>query len=380
MTIEEHYLQQLQRNYPRYLTTVIDGQPFEPIRLLGGKARPASTKELEEGVRSFTRFEKAAGRPGSEVSWETWTSKKLGAQQWPSEVRVSTESDLLYLLKKDKEMATFRVVLHQLKSWNPKVLSWLAAQPQRVLELQDDWPGLCAVVDYLLQHNVTGKYVRSLPVPVHTKFIQQHSAVLLSLLKHLAPERFSATERDLETTLGLMRKPILFPIRWLDANLAAAITSGMEVVAVAPEALQAAGWPVREVWIVENETNLYLLPARLGSVALFAKGYALHHLRNIPFFHQSRILYWGDLDEDGFQMLHQFRQHYPYTQSLLMDETTVQEHLSELQVVRFRQPNQVLQLTPAEQGAWNLLKERNGRIEQERIRLDWVIEKVAETG
>ncbi|RYF86204.1 MAG: hypothetical protein EOO03_12155, partial [Chitinophagaceae bacterium] len=296
---------------------------------------------------------------------------------WPSEVRVNTEADLLHLLKKEKEVARFHAVLHRLKNWNPQVLPWLAAQPQRVLEFQDDWLGLCAVVDYFLQHDVAGKYVRSLPVPVHTKFIQQHSAVLLSLLKHLAPERFATAERDLEIALGLLRKPFLFPIRWLDTHLSNVITSGMEVIAVTPEALQAAGWPVKEVWVVENETNLYLLPPRPGGMALFAKGYALHHLRSIPLFNQSRIFYWGDLDEDGFQMLHQFRQHYPHTQSLLMDEATVQEHLGELQIVRFRQPDQVFRFTPAEQGAWNLLKEQNGRIEQERIRLDWAMKHIA---
>jgi hypothetical protein len=83
----------------------------------------------------------------------------------------------------------------------------------------------------------------------------------------------------------------------------------------------------------------------------------LHHLSNIPVFNQSWIFYWGALDEDGFQMQHHFRQHYPHTQSLLMDEDTVQEHLGELQEARSRQPDQVLQRTPAEQATWNLLKE-----------------------
>jgi hypothetical protein len=379
MQIEEHYLHQLNRKYSSYLSHLIQGLPFEPIRLLGGKVRPSTTKELEEGVRSFTRFEKTADRPGWDVSWETWTSKKLGAQQWPSEVRVNTEADLLHLLRKEKEVARFHAVLHRLKNWNPQVLPWLAAQPQRVLELQEDWSGLCAVMDYFMQHDVAGKYVRSLPVPVHTKFIQQNSAVLLSLLKHLVPERFATAERDLEAALGLLRKPFLFPIRWLDIHLSDAITSGMEVIAVTPEALQVAGWPVKEVWVVENETNLYLLPPRPSGMALFAKGYALHHLRSIPLFHQSHVFYWGDLDEDGFQMLHQFRQHYPHTQSKLMDESTVQEHLEELRENRFRQPNQELSLTAAEWGAWKLLKERNGRIEQERIRLDWVMKCITRT-
>ena len=372
--IEQHYLDQLQKYYPRYLSTLIEGIPFTPVVLKGGKAKPTTTKELEQGIASFLRHQKSGNNPGWEISWETWQSKKLGNQQWPASVAVTTEADMLYLLRKEKEVAQFRKLLQQLLQWSNDIASWLAAKPLRVLEYANRWPGICAVVNYLLQHDVRGQYIRSLPVPVHTKFIQQNSAIILSMLRHLAPDRFAADAKDLEGALGLRHKPVLCTLRWLDSVLAASHTSGMEVVGVTSEALRQVQWPVREVWVVENETNLYLLPSRSGAMALFGKGYALHDLQGIPMLQQSRLLYWGDLDEDGFRMLHQFRQLYPHTESLLMDEATVQAHAGEIQAITLRFPDQEMNLTASEKAAWQLLWARSGRIEQEQIRQDWLLE------
>lgn len=379
MMIEEHYLNQLKRRYKGYLSALVAGAPFEPIRLIGGKAKPSTTKELEESVRSFLRFQKTPDNPGWEINWENWTSKKLGVQQWPSEVVVTTETDMLYLLKKEKEVANFRNILQQLTSWNPKTLSWLSDHPERVLELKDKWKGICAVLDYLLQHDVSGRFIRSLPVPVHTKFIQQNSTLILALLKHLAPDRFTEEGKDLEDLLGLLRKPLLFPMRWLDISLARPHTAGMELIGVSSSILQSVSWPVKEIWLVENETNLYLLPYRPDAMALFARGNALPLLRNIPLFQQCRLLYWGDLDEDGFLMLHRFRQMYPHAESLLMNEATVKEHLNEIHTIQYRNLQIDLNLTPTERNACNILKERQGRIEQEQIRQDWMLAQIEMT-
>ncbi|RYY90333.1 MAG: hypothetical protein EOO15_02985 [Chitinophagaceae bacterium] len=374
--IEQQYLTQLQKLYPVYLSRLIEGVPYEPIFLRGGKNKPATTKELEAGIRSFLLHQKGNGKPGWEISWETWQSKKLGDQEWPVSVAVTTEGDYLHLLGKEKEVYRFREVLLKLKEWNSSITSWLAEKPQRVLELKDQWVGICAVVDYLLRQDVSGKYIRSLPVPVHTKFIQQNSAAILSLLKHMAPARFSNDAKDLKLALGLQKKPVLCTLRWLDGSLAQKHASGLEVMGAPAEALRNVQWQVEEAWVVENETNLYLIPPREKAIALFGKGYALHDLKAIPMLQKCRILYWGDLDEDGFRMLHQFRQLYPQTESLLMDAPTVLEHADDIHQVVLCHPEAKLDLTSEEKEAWDLLKSKSGRIEQEKVRQDWMLKKI----
>jgi hypothetical protein len=62
-------------------------------------------------------------------------------------------------------------------------------------------------------------------------------------------------------------------------------------------------WDIRRVILVENETNLYLLPAMPFTLAVFSSGKALHLLGEIGLFGALALYYWGDLDEEGFIML-----------------------------------------------------------------------------
>jgi hypothetical protein len=370
--IETQYFLQLEKVYPAFLSGIIRGDGFAPVTLRGGKNKPTTPAELHNAIAAFLRHEKKADQSGWEISWERWQSKTLGLQEWPSSVVVGSEADFVYLLKKEKEVALFRAVVKELLCWNPAIRTWLAERPQRVQALKDEWKGICTVVDYLLQHDVTGYYIRSLPVPVHTKFIQQNKAVIFSLLQHLDGERFPVGESSLEKALGLQEKPVLYSLRWLDPSLAERYSSGMPVIGVTPTALQAVNWPVGEVWLVENETNLYLLPERQNAMALCSKGYALRLLKEIPFFGSARLLYWGDLDEDGYLMLDQVRGYYPHVQSVLMDEATVAFHQGEMQEVPFRGMRMDLRLKAGEAAGYALLMERGGRIEQEQLQQAFV--------
>lgn len=365
--IEEHYLAQLQKRYTIFLSELIKEKSFTPIRLRGGKSKPKTSTILHAAIASFLRYEKVDNKPGWEIEWETWQSRLLGTQRWPSSVIVYTESDFLYLLKKEKEVASFRELMNQLLSWRPTIAPWLAERPQKVLVLKEHWKGICAVVDYLLNHDVKGYYIRSLPVPVHTKFIQQNNVTILSLLQHFDRLRFPVNVTNLEKALSLQEKPTLHSMRWLDISLAEQYSSGMNVLGVSPISLQALRWSVGEIWIVENETNLYLLPHRQNGMAIFSKGYALHQLQKIPLFTKSKLIYWGDLDEDGFLMLHQFRQYYPHVQSIFMDEATVLFHQKEMSKVPFRLKRTDLLLQPNEAAAYKILMEQEGRIEQEQL-------------
>ena len=378
--IDEQYIAQLHKGFPKYLSNVIDGLPFQIIHLKGGKDKPQTTPELHKAIASFLKYEQTNDHLGWVIEWEEWQSRKLGSQRWPSAITITSEEDYLHLLNKQQEVAHFKQVLQKLFGWNANIASWLSSKPHKVLELQEQWKGICAVVDYLLQHNVQRFYIRSLPVPVHTKFIQQYKGTILSLLKHFDPVRFPKTETDLESALGLQVKSCFNSIRWLDTSLAKEYTSGIEVLAVCPDSLQEVNWKVKEVWLVENETNLYLLPNRRDALAIFSKGYALHQFVNIPFFLQSDLFYWGDLDEDGFIMLHKFRQHYPRLQSVLMDEQTVKIHISEIDTVPFRFKGIKLDLLPAEAAAFKILQDCNGRIEQEKLQQAYMLQYLHKIG
>jgi hypothetical protein len=371
--IEEQYIKQLQKQYNDYLRNIILEQPFEPILLFGGKKKPDTTRELHQRIQLFQQYEKVEGRNGWQIEWKESISKKLGRQQWPEKITVTTEADFLHLLQKQEEVAAFRMQLQVMLNWNNNIRGWLSAQPRRVLELQKKWKDISAVTDYLLANDVTGHYLRSLPVPVHTKFIDDNEAVILSLLKYLDPERFSTAFTKLDVALRLQQKPLIYSIRWLDPLLADKYSHGMEVMGVTPEGLRKLSWEIEAICMVENETNLHLLPQVKGMMAVWSRGKALSLLKEVPLLQQTKLFYWGDLDDEGFHMLNSFRQHYPHTQSLLMDQATVNFHFTEMktQSLPYRKMQLPFLLTE-EQTAYNTLSAVNGRIEQEQLQQEYI--------
>jgi hypothetical protein len=364
---EDSFIRQLAPKYAGHLRRLILGQPYQPIVLRGGKQKPESTAALHSAIQFFQKQEKAPNRPGWFIEWKPWNTRRFGNQLWPETITVLTEEDLLYLLGKEQEIVRFRSRLDQLTSWKPSIRDWLIENPSRILAHDPDWPEICKVIDHFLQHDVSAFYIRSLPIPVHSKFIEQKRGIIYSLLSFLDPARFPKDGNDLETAAGLRILPHLYPMRWLDAELSRQYTAGLDTLALPYDALRQSNWKVPEIWVVENETNLYLLPPRKRALGIYARGHALHNLKNIPFFLDTKLFYWGDLDEDGFGMLYQFRKYYPQTISVLMDESTVLHHRQYLQKIPFRSNHPEHALSPEEKAAYLYLWKEQGRIEQEKL-------------
>lgn len=377
---DKGYLYQLERYYKTYLKRVIEDLPFKVIELRGGKNRPESTIKLAKDIEEFQKFEKRSEQDrGWSIKWEDWNSKKLGKQKWPSSISIETEDDYLYLTKKEAEVHQFKKQLNELIGWRKEIRSFLLMRPNTVLEYQKIWTDLCYVADYLLQNDVRNYYIRSIPLPVHTKFIENNKAFIYSLLKHFSPERYSDESIRFEAALGLREKQHVYTMRWLDDSLAEKYMHGHEVFGLSTIGLKAVQWEIQEIWLVENETNLYLLPKRKGSLVLFSKGHAVTQLFNIPLFTQAKLVYWGDLDEHGFIMLNSFRKNYGHANSIFMDKLTVEQNSDQMlkQPERYK-TDQLDFLTDAEIEAFMLLKQSNGRIEQETLNQEFMSKKLSE--
>lgn len=371
----EAYQQQLAKYYKGYLRDIISGKPFSAVVLRGEKNKPATTVELHKAIALFRQNEKTAQRRGWTIAWEDWSSKKLGKQKWVSTIIVDTEEDYLHLLQKEEEAAAFKHQLQILLNWQSAIQSFLMDKPERVLDLKAVWSDLQKVVDHLLAHDVSDHYIRSIPVPVHTKFIEAYRPIIFLLLKAIAPEKYTSGSTTLDELLSLKQKPHLYPIRWLDRAIAGQFMHGMGVTGVTVDWLKQINWDIKEVWLVENETNLYLIPERNDAIAIFSKGKATYSLKEVPLLAKARLFYWGDLDEEGYKMLNAMHGYYPNNlQSVFMDEKTLLLHAGEMgkQDAAYKTIS-LEHLTKEEQAAFNILKYHNGRLEQERIRQDYVV-------
>jgi hypothetical protein len=130
---------------------------------------------------------------------------------------------------------------------------------------------------------------------------------------------------------------------------------------------------VKEIWLVENETNLYLVPARKNALVIFGGGYGVSSLTNIPLFEKVKLFYWGDLDIDGFNILHNFKKMYNNVESVLMDIETVEYHQAEKIIIEPKSKNRNLSsLNENELEAFEYLVENKWRIEQEKLNQQYI--------
>lgn len=364
---------QLSKAYDQYLRSYVTGSGFEKILLRGGKQRPTTTADLHEAIRYFSLYEKSGDKKGWTIEWESWKSKRLGIQQWPAAISIDTPEDLLYLTGKQSEFATFSKTLESILQQKPLLRDWLAQNPGRVLLYKEEWAGILAVVDFLLINDVSDYYLRNIPVPVHTKFIETYKTVIWSILQYTDPVRFSDSDESFEKKMGLKPRPFFFTLRWLDESLAKINTNGIEVLGLSVEELRKLNWAPREIWVVENETALYMLPEIENGLAIWSKGKALSLLTHIPMFRNTNLYYWGDLDEEGFAMLNDFRAIYPHVKSRYMDIACITNHFPYLDIQpRIYRRDQLERLTSKEQEAFDLLVKKNGRLEQEKILMSYV--------
>lgn len=62
--MEEHYLDQLRKQYNAFLSGLIKGEAFTPIKLRGGKNKPVTSVALHTAIASFLLYEKIPAIPG----------------------------------------------------------------------------------------------------------------------------------------------------------------------------------------------------------------------------------------------------------------------------------------------------------------------------
>ena len=128
------------------------------------------------------------------------------------------------------------------------------------------------------------------------------------------------------------------------------------------------------VLIVENLQTALACPDLPDAVVFWGEGFKAPALASIPWISQARVVYWGDLDAAGFEILNALRHHLPGVESFGMDEATLLAHRALWVPDPKQRPAELPQLLPAESAVHRaLIDGRYGiegtRLEQERV--DW---------
>lgn len=370
MITPEEITQAAARKYTAFLRASVLGASFFPLEIRFGKAKASDDYlALRRWVGELLAHSKAEQGFGYEVTLEERELRRFGRQSLPTRIRIETESDYLRLIGKKAEFSQWQTAVGHTLTQFPQLKGWLAQYPQRVLPYLAVWSDLLIVCTYFVQNPRPNLYLRELPIPVHTKFIEENLAILRLLLDELLPPAaLRVDESQFERRFGLRYDEPQIRLRLLDANLQSELGWPVADVSLTLSGCaQLVGMNDRTVLVVENKMTFLTLPPVTNGLAIWGKGFQVNVLRDINWLADCNIWYWGDLDAQGIAILSQLRGYWPQTRAFLMDAKILEKYR---EFVVMGTPTGVMELVnldAAETAVYRQLVAHNWRLEQERI-------------
>jgi hypothetical protein len=253
------------------------------------------------------------------VVWESRRWASMGTQQVPTRLRLTTPDVVAAFARHSAHWQVAGMRAKALLAVLPAgdQVSAAVRRSMRVVVGLDagDVDRLVAVLAWLQERPASGLFVRQLPIRgVDTKWIERHRQTVTAL--------FTAATGAAD--LGLAARPGLVRVRFLDSALA---PGGIDDLSAPVTRLARLDVAPRHVLVVENLETLLSLPPLRGAIAIHGQGYAVGVLDQIPWIAGADIVYWGDLDTDGFNILSIARLKAPQTRSILMDGATLEASL-----------------------------------------------------
>lgn len=363
------------RKYPEYLRNVAAGTDFQPIEILCDKKASNTMAEFHKEWEDIRSLSKEVKGYGYTIIWKTIKTKLLGTQDLPSRITFETADDYERFLQKKKEVADFRRDAARISEKFPKLQHWIEKYPQKVIENSEDWADIGKVLDYFLKNPQPQLYIRELPIEVHTKFIEQHKALIDELLDIVIKEYINTNEKEFEKRYNLRYDEPLVRIRLLDRTLATKFFNGMDDITIPVSQFLKLHIPITKAFVVENKVNFLTFPLIPNSIVIWGKGYGVASIKDSELLKSIDLIYWGDLDAQGFEILSQFRSYFAHVKSLLMDKATFDNYFEK----EYGTPSKIsvkLNLTTEEEELYQYIKVNNYRLEQEKIPQRYVIEQL----
>ena len=358
--------------YVDFLQSVVNGSLFFPLQVRFGK--PSATEDFSKLRGEINALTKA--NIGCEIKWVEVNSRRWGKQRLPERIEFLDEASYLSAFGKTKEVIRFRENLALTRERCPSLMPLLEARPLDGVEFADVWPGLLEVCCYFQSHPRPNLYARELPLSVDTKFIERHQAILARLLSAaLRPETIVEADR-FEARFGMRFDEPLIRFRLLDESLRGALHIPFTDLAIPFSSFRGLDWQDLQVVVPENKMTFLTLPTMPSSIGIWGAGNAAALLHDVKWLSKCHILYWGDLDTQGLEILSRLRNVFPDARSMMMDIDTLNLFQS-LCVSGILSNSQTPQnLTPGEISAWSSVRLQNLRLEQERLPTSFISQQI----
>ncbi|MDD3591791.1 MAG: DUF2220 family protein [Sulfurovum sp.] len=328
-------------------------------------------KNYQDIIQEIKKLEKS----GLPLEYRELAYRSLGKQRLPVKIVFPHLESYLQAIQKIDEYKRFCSAYDLIIDKYPALKTLFANKPFIVLAYEDVWNELLAVMDFLQYNPKPNIYIRELSiVNVDTKFIEKYKKILDTLLSHINEDESLASLANyaFEKKYSLLYPEPTVRFRLLDESIAIHNLSDISLTKSEFASLQ---MPAEKVFIVENKITTLSFPQVKNAIVIFGQGYGVSVLKNIPWLLNKEILYWGDIDLDGYAILSQLRGYYPQTRSFLMDyESFTKYRYLGVALTQKQNPKTLHHLSENEKKVYDLLctdfSINSFRIEQERIPFD----------
>lgn len=378
------------RWYKDILASSVRGTPEFPRFISFGKVKAKDTLDnfplIRDGIEVLINESKDKKGYGYTVEFIQRNDQKIGTQNFPEKIFFETLDDYLKFFRKGKEYEHFMIIVHKLTTDLPQLLPWAESNPLKVIDNLEEWDDIKKVCKYFLDNPKPNIYIREIPLDISTKFIEKNTAIIKPLLDILIEEHVNKDETEFTKHFNLKDAESLIRFRILDLKIAQDLFSGVDDLSIPQNQFNKLDISCSRVFIFENKTNysnifnFLTLPLIKDSIAIFGKGFCIGLLKEAEWLSDKQIIYWGDIDAHGFQILSQIRGYFPKTRSCMMDFETFREFRD--LAVTGADTNVVMldNLTDKEREMFEYLinLKENNRLEQEKIPHVYALKKIHE--
>ncbi len=354
---------------------------FFPWIYRGNKGRKGdSYKDSLLLYRELLSSSKEKTGCGYSIFTETVNTRSYGEQTVIREISIADEKDYLAFIGKEKEYSNFLDAITSLKtSFRKEGLSlllldsWVRGNLDFLQEKKENgyYEALILSLLWLMKNPDSGLYIREIPLPLHTKFIEENERVILSLYSAITEKEVNLS---FEETFGLRRKEQLVRYRMENGSEETGLRMNDFVSLPMREDLSG----VKRIFVVENEIVYLTFPIDAETMCIFGGGFASVALKKASWMSERELYYFGDEDEHGYEILGLFRSLFPSVRSFLMDKKTYLDH--EEYAVKGKNGTSLYDsyLTDDEMEVLSYLRSNPGksRLEQERISIRYIKERL----
>lgn len=363
-----------------YLRAYATKQPWQPVSLpVKGPAAEDLLDRLDDCRAWLARFERDAAR--WTVTYKEVRGRQLGTNRIPARATVDSFEQLCRILGTEADVKALDCLLDATHSAVPALEDWVCSHPMLALSNASSWEQALDTVQWIADHETSRTYLRQIDVDgVDTKFVEEHRKLLDQLLTVVLPiERID--DGPAATTFvrrfRFLDKPSYTRFRVLDPSIKAG-SWGFSEMSLRSDELAQRDPGAATVFIVENEVTYLAFPPTPDAIVVFGSGFALGGVAALPWLEHREVVYWGDIDTHGFDILNRLRSRLPRVRSILMDRDTFLGH-SRQWVTEPSPTTRVMDhLGPGEAVLYRDLVEgtygRSLRLEQERVRFSVLTE------